>query len=519
MLAEPTSAADWAIVLPVVLPLIAAACLIMLRSTRDLLSGFAILVAAAVAYCDFELLRRVLYEGPVSMTMGGWLPPFGISFTADIMGAGLAFIAALVTLAVLVFTLGERRQPNGKDGFHALVMLLLAGTSGAFLTGDLFNLYVWFEVMLISSFGLLVTGGRPVQLDATVKYAVLNFLGTTLFLLAVGLLYGALGTLNMADISLVVSRADPAVMASIGGLLLLAFGLKAAAFPVNTWLPASYHAPPAAIAALLVGLATKVGVYALLRTMLLLLPATRTILEPVLVSIAVATLLLAPLGAIAETNLRRALGFIVIGGIGAALAGLAIGTAGGTAGSIVYVAHAMLTMTALYVVAGLIERVTGETDSRAMGGLYATSSLISILFLVLVLAASGVPPFLGFWPKLMLLEASLSSSVATSSVDWARVPLVAALLLNALLTLIAGTRLWSHIFWRPLGDEQAAEVTPSGVSIGRRWYGLGAAGALTAIAAVLGLWPEPLVSAGTAAALDLLDPQRYIAAVGLGVVP
>ena len=516
MLAGATPAADWAIVLPVALPLLGAALLVMLRSARDLVAVFATVIALATAYSDYELLSRVLWEGPVSMTMGGWLPPFGISFTADIMGAGLAMIGALVTVAVLLYAWGDHRQPDGRDGFHALVLLLLAGTNGAFLTGDLFNLSVWFEVMLIASFGLLVIGGHPVQLDATVKYGVLNFLGTTLFLAAVGLLYGLLGTLNMADIQRVAQEADPAALASIGALFLLAFGIKAAAFPVNNWLPASYHAPPAPIAALLVGLATKVGIYALLRTLIALLPATRDILEPVLVVVATLTLILGPLGAIAETNLRRALGFLVIGGIGVAIAGLALGTDKGTAGAIVYVAHGMLTLPALYIVAGIIETVTGEADTRRMGGLYGAGSRTGILFLVLVFAVAGVPPFLGFWPKLMLLEAAVASG-SDGAIDGSNVLLVGALLLNALLTLIAGTRIWSHVFWRPRAGGDDVVFHPLGSR--RRWFGFGAGAALTGLVALLGVWPEPLVSVGTAAAVDLHDPGRYAAAVGLEALP
>ncbi len=516
MLTETTPGADWAVILPVALPLIAAALLVMLRATRDFVAAFAILVVVAVAYCNYELLRRILWEGPLAMTMGGWLPPFGISFTADIMGAAFAMLASVVTLAVLVYAIAERRAPDAKDGFHALVLLLLAGTNGAFLTGDLFNLYVWFEVMLIASFGLMVTGGRPVQLDAAVKYGVLNFLGTTLFLLGVGLLYGAVGTLNMADIARAASAADPAVTASIGAVLLLAFGVKAAAFPVNAWLPASYHTPPAPIAALLVGLATKVGVYALLRTFLTILPATRDVLEPVLTIVAAGTLILAALGAVAETNLRRALGFVVVGGIGAALTGLALGTAASATGSIVYVVHAIVTLSTLYLVAGLIERATGEVDIRDMGGLYTASPVLGVMFLALIFAAAGVPPFLGFWPKLMLLKAALEGPL-----DWQSVLLTGALLLNALLILIAGTRLWSHVFWRPVRDEVGEGGLPRRAPDPQRRAALayGATATLTILVVIAGLWPQPLISAARQAAIDLVDPQRYVEAVGLGEAP
>jgi multicomponent Na+:H+ antiporter subunit D len=504
-----TAAADWVIVLPLVLCLMGAAMTLMLRKGGIVPFALAIVVICGVIACEITLLLRVVESGPISMTMGKWLPPFGISLAADIFGAAFALAASVVTLIVLVYAEGTRDGDNS-DGFHAMVLLLLAGVTGAFLTGDLFNLYVWFEVLLIASFGLMVLGGRAVQLDATVKYGFLNFLATTLFLLSLGLLYGQIGTLNMADILRVAPSANPAAMAGVAALLLLAFGMKAAAFPVNAWLPASYHAPPAAVSALFAGLLTKVGAYALLRALVVLLPASRDLLEPVLVAIAVGTLLVAPLGAIAETNLRRAIGFLVIGGIGAILAGIAVPSVAGVSGAGLYIFHAILTMTALYLTAGLIERGTGQGDTRRMGGLYAASAPLSILFFVLILAAAGVPPFLGFWPKLLLLEAGIGAG------GWSGGLVTTALLVNAVLTLIAGSRLWAHIFWRPAPDGAAL------VDVPRReiWTSLGAASVLVALIVIAGLWPNGLFVALGAGAADLVDPTRYVDAIGLaGAAP
>jgi multicomponent Na+:H+ antiporter subunit D len=513
-----TNPADWIIILPVVLPLIGAALLLMLHGLRDLHWALAIAVATAVLACDVELLRRTLETGPMSMTMGNWLPPFGISFTADAMGAGFALAAAVVSLLLMIYVQGGSAVSR-PEGLHRLMLLLLAGVSGCFLTGDLFNLYVWFEVMLIASFGLMVLGGGRTALDGAVKYGFINFLATSFFLLALGLLYGLLGTLNMADIVRVAPTANPAAMAGVAALLLLAFGMKAAAFPVNNWLPASYHTPPAAVSALLAGLLTKVGVYALLRTLVMLLPASRDILDPVLALIAGLTLVIAPLGAIAETNLRRALGFLVIGGIGAVLLGIALPDGNGVGGGAMYILHAMLTVTGLYLAAGLIEATTGATDSRDMGGLYTASSVLSLIFLVLVLAIAGVPPFLGFWPKLLLLEAGLDGSgLAAGETAWVPLVLAGALLLNALLTLIAGTRLWAHIFWRA-GPEGAASEAPNPrlrpLSTREGWFGLGATAVLTFVVVALGLVPTAVLELGRAAAIDLLDPAAYIAATGL----
>lgn len=507
MIETATTAADWVLVLPIVLCLAGAALTLMLRKVGRLRFLFTLLVVVAVIACEIVLLQRVFENGPLAMTMGKWLPPFGISLVADTLGAGFALVAAVVTMIVLIYAEGERRA-GVDDQFHAMVLLLLAGVTGSFLTGDLFNLYVWFEVMLIASFGLMVSGGKPLELDAAVKYGFLNFLATAFFLLALGLLYGLLGTLNMADIMRVAPGANSAAMTGIAAILLVAFGMKAAVFPLNAWLPASYHAPAAAVSALFAGLLTKVGAYALLRSLLMLLPGSRDVLEPVLVALAVATLLVAPLGAIAETNLRRAIGFLVIGGIGAILAGLALPGGAGLQGAGFYVFHAMLAMTALYLVAGLIERATGAVDTREMGGLYAASAPLSVMFFVLVLAVAGLPPFLGFWPKLMLLQGAMGQG------GWTGGLLAAALLGNALLTLIGGTRIWAHVFWRT-GVKPISKPHRNTV-----WTAIAPAAILVAVIAAAGLWPNSVVEVLAVGTADWIDPARYVAATGLaGAVP
>jgi multicomponent Na+:H+ antiporter subunit D len=491
-----TPLADWVVVLPVVLCLLGAALLLMLRTVLRIQSIVCAGVVLLVLVCDGVLFERVMSYGPLSMTIGGWLPPFGISFTADVMGAGFALLAAFVTIVVVLYLEVDTPESARRDGLYPLVLLLLAGVSGAFLTGDMFNLYDWFEVMLIASFGLIVLAGHPLQLDGAVKYGILNFLATTLFLAALGLLYGLLGTLNMADIIGAAKRADSPALAAVAALFALAFGMKAAVFPVNAWLPASYHTPPPAISALMGALLTKVGAYAFIRTLVMLLPAAGDSLASAITVVGIATMLLGPLGAIAETNLRRAIGFMLIGGIGIITICVPQGHIFALSGGILYIAHAMLTLAALYLVAGMIERVTGQFDTRNMGGLYTSNAVLSWLFLVLILAISGVPPFLGFWPKLLMLQGFVADR------DWF---VVAALLLNALLTLIAGTRLWSHIFWRPGPLPAASSAAPA----------TGAAALLTGTVVLLGLWPSLVLNAANAAAAGLLDPSRYIAAVGL----
>ncbi len=509
MIDVATTFSDWLIILPTALALMGAALLIMLRFKQSIQAPLAILIVLAIIAMETQLFLNVLAFGTQSMTMGKWLPPFGISFTVDIMGIGFALAGAIVTLIVLIYAQADIASREVKYGFHSLVLLLLAGVTGAFMTGDLFNLYVWFEVMLIASFGLIIMGGRKLQLDGAIKYGFLNFLATTFFLIALGLIYGLFGTLNMADISKIASLAPIGPIAGIGALLLLAFGMKAAAFPVNAWLPASYHTPHPAVSALFGGLLTKVGAYALLRSLLLLLPAARDYLDPTISAIAIATLILAPLGALSQTNLRRAIGFLIIGGIGSVLVGIGVPSMRGVAGATIYVFHSILTISALYLVAGLIERMMGTDDTRKMGGLYSASSWLSILFLVLVFAVAGLPPFLGFWPKLLLIEASVSQG---------EVWLVVALVINSLLTTIAGTRLWAHIFWRsgPEGakSEQVNDkLTP--LTAREKYLSAAPTTILVLLIVSFGLKPNMIIEAGRLTAIGLLDNNTYIEATSL----
>ncbi len=491
MLAHATSPGDWLVVLPVVLCLAGAALLLALRRLPDAQAPVAGAIVLGAAICDGVLLNRVLQSGPVAMTMGNWPPPFGISFAVDAVGAGVALAGAVVAFGVLLFAQADTPEGAVRDGFYPLLLLLLAGASGAVLTGDLFNLYVWFEVMLIAAASLIALAGNPLQLDGAVKYGVLNIVATALLLAAIGLFYGLVGTLNMADAIGAAQKADPAALAAVVALLALALGMKAAVFPLSGWLPASYHTPPATISALLGALPTKVGVYALLRVLLMVVPGAGSWLAGAFAVVAGLTMILGPLAALGETNPRRAIGFVLIGGVGVALSALGGPHSPQIAGAVAYLPHAMLTIAGLYMAVGLIERGTAV---GVEGGLREARPLLAALTFVLVLAIAGVPPFLGFWPKLLLLEGFLADA------NWG---LVFALLINALLTLVAGMRLWSRYFWQLPGGS------------GARRDGIGGLVLIAGTVVLLGLAPGLLLRIGLEGAQGLLDPARYIASVGL----
>lgn len=499
MVTAPVAAADWLVVAPVAAPVAIGALLLMIRHETRLHAAVAVVGFAVMLLCNIGLLARVIAEGPLVMTMGRWLPPFGISFAADALGASLALVGTLVAGVCAVFAAGSIGMTGRRYGFYPFMLLMMAGVNGAFLTGDLFNLYVWFEVFLISSFGLLVLGSEHRQLDGATKYAILNLVGTTLFLAATAYLYGIFGTLNMADIARKASELrGSGPLSTLAVLFLLAFGMKAAAFPVNFWLPASYHTPRIVTAALFGGILTKVGVYALLRTLVMLFPPERDMLSGLIAWVAGATMILGIMGALAQTDIRRMLGFVVISGVGVMMAGLAVGTPLGLAGTVLYAFHSMIVMAALYLLAGVMNEVGGSYSLREVAGLYREHPLLAAFALLLVLAVAGLPPASGLWPKVMLVQASLESGA-----PW----LAFAILATGLLTTLALGRVFALAFWRPRAapDPEAVRAVSA--------LGYTALGALSIPVVVLGLYPEPVIRVANLAAAGLLDASAYIGAV------
>jgi multicomponent Na+:H+ antiporter subunit D len=498
-----TPAAAWLVILPVVLCLIAGAILAAIRRAIRLHAPLAIATLALLAIIDALLLHQVATHGPLTMVMGRWLPPFGIAFTVDMTGASLALVAALVALAGAIYGLSDIDTNRRRYGFYPFLLFLMAGVSGAFLTGDVFNLYVWFEVLLISSFGLIVLGGEPAQIDGAMKYGLLNLVGTTLFLISVGYLYAVFGTLNMADITMKVADIDNDLpLMTLATLFFAAFAMKAAAFPVNFWLPASYHTPRITVAALFAGLLTKVGIYAMLRVLVMLMPGPAFALSPLIGLVAMATMLTGAIGAIAQTDIRRTLGYWVISGIGIMLAGIAIGGAQALAGVIFYAIHSMVVMTALYFMAGLAAARAGAFGLDRMGGLWSSSPLLAALALALFLSVAGLPPFSGFWPKAMLVGAAL---------DGARWWIAAAILLSGFLVTFAAGRIVLLAFWRAA----PSDGTVRGAGHGRRLprAAMAVLLLLTLASTAVGLWPEPVVALSRAAAFALVEPESYLRSV------
>jgi multicomponent Na+:H+ antiporter subunit D len=486
----------WLLVAPALLPLAGAGVLVALGRSPRLAGPIALIVLALALLADATLLRSVLLHGPASVTMGDWPPPFGISFAADTLGALFAVFAKLSAAAVAWAALGDE-DARADQGFFVFLLVTVAGVSGAFLTGDVFNLYVWFEVFVIGSFGLVGLARTAEALDGAIKYAVLNLVGTTLFLIAIGLLYGAFGTLNMADIA----RKAPGVaqagapLGALALLFLLAFATKAAVFPLQFWLPASYPTATPLTAALFGGLLTKVGVYAMLKVVVMLMPAAGAEWSGLISAAACLTMLFGALGALAQDDLRRTAGFLVIAGVGTMLAGIATGDRTGLAGTVFYAVQSMAATSALFILVGAIGKA-GGVSLQALGGLSHRSTLLAGCALVLALTIAGLPPGSGLWPKVLLVESSLAAD---------RPYLTAAILASSLVLILALGRMFMLAFWRPAppgamaadrADERVTVTAPLAV--------------LVSVGLVLGLWPEPFAQAAFSAADGLIDPSRLI---------
>ena len=494
--------------LPMLIPLAAAVLGLVVRSWPG--AGRTVGVGGAVAGLGaaLALAGRVAADGPVACQVGAWPAPFGITLVADELSVVMVTVSALMGLAVAVYALAEVDADRHRDGFFPLLNVLLAGVQGAFLTGDLFNLYVCFEVMLMASFVLLALGGERAQLGGAMVYVTLNLVASALFLAAVGVIYGLTSSLNLAELSVrlpALAAERPGLVAASAMLLLVAFGVKAALFPFYAWLPASYHTPPVAVSAVFAGLLTKVGVYSLLRVVPLLFGGVAG-LGPLLGWTAALTMVFGVLGAVAQHHVRRVLGFHIVSQIGYMVLGLALALSAtgavrrlAVAAAVFYVAHHIVVKTNLFLVSGLIRRLRGTEDLGPLGGLASARPWLALLFAVPAASLAGIPPLSGFWAKLGVVRAGLEAGAWW----W-----VGAALAAGLLTLVSMAKIWNEAFWKappapgePSGAVPLVMVAPVVV--------------LAALTVAIGLAPEPLMAFAGRAADSILDPAAYRAAVGL----
>ena len=430
--------------LPVVVPLLGAALTLVMARRPRAQRTVSLTVLTATLAGSALLLAQTVRQGPLVVEVGGWAAPVGIVLVADRLAALLLVVSSAVILCVLVYSIGQG-MADGNEAtplsiYHPTYLVLTAGVTNAFLSGDLFNLYVGFEVLLVASYVLLTLGSTGNRIRAGTAYVVVSLLSSIIFLTALGLVYAATGTLNMAQLAARLDDLPDNLRLVLHVMLLLAFGIKAAVFPLSAWLPDSYPTAPAPVTAVFAGLLTKVGVYAIIRTETLLFPDGRG--ADVLMVVALLTLIVGILGAVAQSDIKRLLSFTLISHIGYMLFGIGLATVAGLAGAIFYVVHHITIQTTLFLAAGLVERRGGSTSLERLGGLARVAPLLGVLFFVPALNLAGIPPFSGFLGKLGLLQAGVDVATPLAYV------LVAGGTVTSLLTLYAVARVWSLAFWR-----------------------------------------------------------------------
>ncbi|QXT39407.1 Na+/H+ antiporter subunit D [Gymnodinialimonas ceratoperidinii] len=490
---------SWILAAPLIIPFATAVLAFLFRHGPEG-RWLSVLGAAGLLISSIILMANVWGQGVIAAQMGEWPAPFGITLVADLLSAVMVVITGITGLAIAIYALADVEERKEHLGYHALYQVLLAGVCGAFLTGDLFNLYVWFEVMLISSFGLLVMGGNRQQLDGGIKYVTLNLVSTVMFLTGIGLLYGMTGTLNMADLHGAVQEVEnEGLLITVSMMFMVAFGVKAAVFPLFFWLPASYHTPTVSVSAIFAGLLTKVGVYSLIRTFTLIFTTDVAYTHTILLWIAGLTMVTGVLGAAAMNDFRRILSFHIVSQIGYMILGLALFTPLALAGAVFYLVHHIIVKANLFLVAGVTRRIAGSTELSQIGGLYKTAPLLAFLFLIPAFSLAGFPPLSGFWAKFILVKAALEGGGYV---------IAGVALVVGLLTIYSMTKIWGNAFWKP----HPAGVSPklSILPAKDRAALLVPIAVLATLTCIIGLFPEPFVLFAERAAEQLLNPQAYV---------
>jgi multicomponent Na+:H+ antiporter subunit D len=492
------------IVLPVLIPLVVAAISVSLGRSYFAQRVLAVFGTVAMLGTAIWLLMSTREHGILVMEMSNWPAPFGIVFVSDLLAAIMVVITGLMGVAIVIYSLATATEPYEKFGYYPLMHLLHAGVAGAFLTGDLFNMFVWFEIMLLSSFALLVLGGERAQMEGATKYVTLNLVSSAIFLSALGLLYGMVGTLNMADVAVKLSDvSEPGLVTVLAMMFMMAFGIKAGAFPLFFWLPASYHTPPVAISAIFAGLLTKVGVYALFRVFSLIFIHDIEFTHTILLWAAGLTMLTGVLGAASHFEFRRILSFHIISQIGYMLMGIALFTPLAIVGGVFYIIHHIIVKANLFLVSGAVYRILGSYDLKKLGGLYRERPFLALLFVIPALSLAGIPPLSGFFAKFIIIRAGIEAE------SWGIV--IVSLVVGAL-TLYSMVKIWIYAFWKKLPEDHPHPERLTAKDPGM-WVMYVSMVGLALCTLAIGLYGQPIYEIANEAAEQLLNPQLYIEAV------
>ncbi|GGN56103.1 Na+/H+ antiporter subunit D [Oceanobacillus indicireducens] len=487
------------IILPIIIPFIVGALLIIFAKHHKLQRVISGLTSIILLLFAIYLAVLVYMDGIIVLEAGDWPAPFGIVLVADMFATLMLLLTAILAIACLFFAFKTITPKRERFYFYPFYFFLLVGVNGAFLTGDIFNLFVFFEVLLLASYGLIVHGGTKYQLRESFKYVIINVFTSALFVVAVAWLYSVTGTLNMAHLSERVAELEQTgVVNTIAMMLFIVFATKGALFPLYFWLPKSYFGPPAAIAALFGGLLTKVGIYAIIRVFTLIFYHDAGYTHKTIITIAAGfTMLLGVLGAVSQFDFKRILSYHIISQVGYMVMGLGIFTPLAVAGAIYYIAHHMIVKTALFLFEGATKRVTGVSDLKQMGGLLKTHPWLAWLFFITAISLAGIPPFSGFFSKFPIILAGFQEG---------QYVIAGVALLVGLLTLFSMMKIFSYVFW---GKQKHTEEQAN-IKIGKL---LAPIAPLVALTIILGLAAEPMFQYSLEVAEQIMDPQIYVDSV------
>ena len=486
--------------LPIVVPLLAAALTVIFGRFQIVQRVLAVSALTASVAISIALLVQVDEHDVVKMDAGGWAAPLGITYVVDRLSAIMLVTSSLMLLIVLIYAIGQHGVADRHVGFAPIYLVLAAGVSASFVTGDMFNLFVAFEMMLAASYVLLTLGGRADQVRSGMTYVVISLVASAMFITALALLYASTGTVNMADLAQRIPELSPGVRTGFSLLLILVFGVKAGLFPLFFWLPDSYPTAPGPVTAIFAALLTKVGVYAIIRTQTLLFPPESQQGTALLI-IGGLTMAVGVLGALAQDDLKRLLSFHIVGQIGYMIFGLGLFTVAGVSAVVFYIVQTILVKTNLFLVAGLIDRHAGTSRISRVGGLVRSAPIIAVFFAVPALSLAGLPPSSGFAGKFALVDAGVASS------QWA---IITVALVVSLLTLFSMTKIWAGVFW---GEPESAPPLAEGRTNGGPALMVIATGLTVALSIAYVVFAGPIFELAERAGNDLMNPSTYIEAV------
>ncbi len=487
------------IILPLIIPLIAFILLLILRKQTQLQKWLAVGLNTALMLVALLIFSEVSNHGMLVMQSGNWPAPFGVTIAIDLFSAVMLLLSGIIGLTISIYSMHAVDDDLYKNGYPALIFSLILGVNGAFITGDVFNMYVWYEVMLISSFVLVTLGTSKEQLRGALKYVTMNFIASLFFLASIGLLYGKVGTLNMADLAVKLQGTETSLAVNSSLILFfVAFGIKAAIFPLFFWLPASYHTPPVAVTSLFAGLLTKVGVYSLIRFYVLFFDDPTAFWQILLLITAGLTMAVGVLTATSQFEIRKILSFHIISQIGYMIMGLGIFTTLALAGAIFYMAHNIIAKTNAFLVGGIIKKVHGTYDLKYLGGIYKQYPLIAILFFIPAMGLAGLPPLSGFIGKFTLVKAGLESQSYIITI---------VALLVSILTLFSMIKIWNEAIWKQKHPESThikIKIPPALVI---------PVAMLAVITVIMGVFGGYFIQVAMDVSEQLLNTQYYIDAI------